>query len=160
MADSTPKSTLSRLLNLFGPLDDLDNPIWAARMCPTLAAVSLILGQTAWKTGRMHAECIVLAITMLVMLSSYMFKAKSVTLNFFAPSDAINAVWMLRLIPLAAALCIGLAQLSHWDFLTGLAFGMSCALLLTILIFGFQTTEVTPGPRQQREEIQQLHITR
>jgi hypothetical protein len=37
---------------------------------------------------------------------------------------------------------------------------MSCALLLTILIFGFQTTEVTAGPRQQREEIQQLHITR
>jgi hypothetical protein len=155
---SKPSSWPLRFFGLFGPLDDLDDLVWAVRLCPVVAAISLLLADTVFKTGIAHRISFGIAIVQLLLLSYYMFRAKNVSLRSNSSDPLFNAIWILRLFPIVAAACIALAEFAQPDFLRGLALGMSVAMFITLLTTGFQTSSVKPSELTSRDDLQQLHL--
>jgi hypothetical protein len=87
MADSTLKSTLSRLFGVSWPKEEYDSPMWTLRLSPVLSVIALILAETVCKTNFWHGALLGYAIGQLVLMSAFAWQVKSITLRN-PPEDA------------------------------------------------------------------------
>jgi len=159
--DRTRSHLLKSLLARIGPLDDLENPLWVVRVCPTLAALSLLLAQTLFRAGFLHGVFIGMAVSAFATLSLQMFKARSLELRISAGEEVlIWGIWTLRILPLVCAALIAVSIQYPAGTLHGAALGGCAGLFIAVLGTAYGTETVTPTTPTDPRDLQQLHLPR
>lgn len=87
--------------------------------------------------------------------------SKSPSFTYTAPpEDLLSPIWTLRLFPPAILLGVILAEfVFKTGFFHGCLLGLSCGLLTSLAIVGFQITGISMRKDQTRSDVDNLRIT-
>jgi hypothetical protein len=151
----------ARFFGLFGPIDDFDNMVWVVRLCPVLSAITYLLSETVFKSKVAHHITLVMAISFILQLSVYMFRAKNLEMSFDFTNSLFNPIWIPRIAPIGAAACMIFGEFTHHDFLSGIVGGITGGItggiFIALFTTGYKTTDVTLR-NPAHDELQQLHL--